>query len=561
MSTFKTFIQSSERVFPNKARDKEQTIALSLLDATVTNFAKACVIWLLERPTQPTENFNLAVHLRRCLRITLNAYPQWCGQLKSITSIDHLSEEESSLPPHARRFGRVYVTYGSLLDPGVAFIIATSTATLDDLSPINRTSSQPIWDRHTVPLGNFVPATLIIDPLRNPINSDGDALPTMAIQITTLACGGFALSVKMAHAIADAHSLIHFVTDWASVSRSMLLGTPLPSLHPVFEPSRLDSLAAGNINGDTADECIRKLTEKLPFNRYDWWIPSPGMPSWGASKPEALTDEEEVIPAGKAMPWSEFDGDAPVSHYIFHLTHDQVNFLWRGANKGSSANEANKEIGISQHDAILAHIWACINRARKMGQDDGPVHASLSYGLRPVLNLGDAFMGSPIVILNLEMSGREITDTTTTTETGQLTNNLEPIARRIRETIHQASNASLLAAHLHSVAFEKTPQRIWQAFLGRRHLIVTTWARAGLYEIDFGFGEQSRVRYADGVVPDMDGIVLIKEAPPLGVSGSGSGSGKGWTENGVDIFVQIRTEDMHRLIRDPLLLPDLGKST
>ena len=81
---------------------------------------------------------------------------------------------------------------------------------------------------------------------------------------------------------------------------------------------------------------------------------------------------------------------------------------------------------------------------------------------------------------------------------------------------------------------------------------MTTWARAGIYEVDFGLG--SAVRYADGVVPDMDGCTLIKEAPPSGKVPV-AGQNPGWTDHGVDVSVALKAEDMERLLRDPLLLP------
>ena len=81
---------------------------------------------------------------------------------------------------------------------------------------------------------------------------------------------------------------------------------------------------------------------------------------------------------------------------------------------------------------------------------------------------------------------------------------------------------------------------------------MTTWARAGIYDVNFGLG--SRIRYADGVMPNLDGCILIKEAPPS--SGEVlSGSRPSWTDNGVDIRVHIRTDDMERLLKDPLLVP------
>ena len=545
MSPFTTSILNSSRVHPRSKPVFKRTTALSLLDATVTNFAKTSATWLFECPELP-DQFNLPDHLRQSLQITLDAYPQWCGQLQSITSLtDSSIPERSQLPRHARRFGRVYVTYGFAKDPGVEFIVATSTATLEDLSPLSRTEHKPIWDRHQAPLDEFSPLTSLVNPLKD--TPEYGYIPAIAIQATMLGCGGYVLSVKAAHAIADAHSLVYFVKHWAAVSRSILQSLPLPSQTPMFYPKMLDSLAAGDINSDAADEAIIQQTTKLPFHRYDWWIPSPGMPCWGTLKPDVFT--EEVVPAGNAIPWWELDMEAPVSHYVIHLNKEQVDFLWQESIKGLSEGDMKERI--SKHDAILAHIWSCINRARQMGQDDVPVHADLSYGLRPVLNLGDGFMGSPIVILNLEMRASELAFTSTTaTDRSEQGINIQPIAQYIRKTINQANDPSLLAAHLHSVAFEKTPQRIWQAFMGRRHILVTTWARAGLYEVDFGFGGESKVRYAEGIVPDMDGIVLIKEAGAVE-------KGMSWTERGVDISVRLRREDMERLIRDPWLSPDI----
>ena len=85
---------------------------------------------------------------------------------------------------------------------------------------------------------------------------------------------------------------------------------------------------------------------------------------------------------------------------------------------------------------------------------------------------------------------------------------------------------------------------------------MTTWARAGIYDVDFGLG--SRIRYADGIVPNLDGCVLIKDAPPPPGQFL-SGSRLSWTRSGVDISVHICTEDMERLLKDPLLLPHLDQ--
>ncbi|GLA30005.1 hypothetical protein AnigIFM63604_011485 [Aspergillus niger] len=564
MSTPDLSILDSERLFPNKEANSDRIDALSLLDATTVDFSDASAVWLFECEQQ--NRGNLVNQLRQSLRVTLDAYPQWCGLLKAVDSVDGPAfADRDRLAPHARRFGRVYVHYGTRADPGVGFVTARAFDTLDDLCPSSRTTSQPLWNQEKVALSKFVPKTCLANPLKQPVVDNADIPPpVMAVQVTELACGGFALAVKIAHPLADAQSLVYFVKDWASVSRSALLGEPPPVLKPLFEPARLDGAAAGDINAATPDESIIEQTESLPFHRYDWWNVPPDS-SLKTRIPEAFRNQD-IPPAGKPIPWSEWDTKAPVSHYIVHLSREQVKKIWKQANNVSSTTTQTSQL--SRHDAILAHIWSSINRARKMQHDLGPVHCDLAYGCRPAFHLSDAFMGSLSVMVNVEMAGAELT--TTANSDGNETAVLPPIAHRIRQTLLQLKNhPARLAAHLHRLAYETSPQRIWQGFLGSRHVMVTTWACAGLYDVDFGLGplSSSSARYADGILANLDGLVLIKEAPRPSPSPSPSPSGResevrdcrapsAWTEHGVDVQIHLRSEDMLRLLRDPLLLPD-----
>ena len=149
------------------------------------------------------------------------------------------------------------------------------------------------------------------------------------------------------------------------------------------------------------------------------------------------------------------------------------------------------------------------------------------------------------MMLNIEMAASDVASA----------KSLGQIARRIRETVSTVNVPQKLAAHLHSIAYEKSPQRIWQGFLGQRHIMVTTWARAGLYDVDFGLG--SRIRYADGVVPCVDGCILIVDAPPTEPAHPSDAADQGWTSNGVDVTIPLRCEDMERLLQDTLLFPQI----
>ncbi|CEJ60710.1 hypothetical protein PMG11_09273 [Penicillium brasilianum] len=539
----------SERVFPN-TRPIEHAVPLSILDATTADFACTCPIWLFERPDKVGDEFDLVNHFQKSLPITLDAYPHWAGQLKSISTLDasKLKPEELRFPLYARRFGRIYSHYGTSGDPGVEFVTASTNATLEMLSPASRTTQYPVFDRGKISLQNLVPSLRLANSVGpNDFNEAGVLPPVMAIQLTKLACGGFALAIKILHPLADIQAVMHFVQDWTKSSRWILSGSPVskPKLTPLFDPARLDSMAAGDINGSQPDPAILSRALNLPMHRYDWWA-TPALCPWPQEIPEPFRNQEHT-PVGPAMPWSEWEFNTPVSHYLVHLNCGQVDKIYETTIERIGDDSGGSRI--SRHDAILAHVWSCVTRARRLGGDTGLVHCDLAYGTRPVLGLGDHFIGSPSLMMNIEMTGVELASPDIPEKERRLS-----IARCIRKTVNRVGDKAALAAHLHSVAYEKTPQRIWQGFLGRRHLIVTTWARAGLYEIDFGLNSFPGIRYAEGVLPTLDGDVLIKDAPPSkdhdGLTGA-----KNWTDHGVDVSLHLRTEDMERLIRDPMFLP------
>lgn len=545
MATPSISLTKIERILPRKTQSVEQLRALSLVDATTANFALTNAIWLYE-PVSASEvsTPSIVEHLRKSLKATLDAYPQWCGRLKSVQTTDGTLEKNAShLPRHARRFGRLYVQWGTQQDPGVEFIEAQSVTTLDTLCPAARSRDTPIWNCDENSLNGFIPCTDIGTPLESRVEDENSApKPLLAVQITSLACGGLVIAAKSSHPMADISSLVYFVKDWASINRADLQGSPESQLKPRFEPEALDAFAAGDINADEPNTELVNLARNLPMHRYDWWTPAPGCPF--SLRVPSIFSGESLEPAGSAMPWSEWDVTSPVSYYTIHLTHDQVELLWKQASgDGLTA--------ISRHDAVVAHIWSCITQARNLQEDSGLVHCDLVIGLRTAFKLDSSFIGSPVIMTNVKMTGNEVSGTIQAAEQGTRPK-LHAVAERIRETINQVNQPAHLSAHLHTIAYEKSPQRIWQAFLGQRHILVTSWARAGLYDVDFGFS--SRVRFADGVVPEMDGNIVIKEAPPTEVEAINGKTGS-WTKNGVDISVHIRTEDMLRLIEDPLLLP------
>ena len=55
--------------------------------------------------------------------------------------------------------------------------------------------------------------------------------------------------------------------------------------------------------------------------------------------------------------------------------------------------------------------------------------------------------------------------------------------------------------------------------MGARNTIVTTWVRAGVFEVDF-FGSKG-LRHVELVIPAMDGLVVLWEGALEGLEGKG----------------------------------------
>ncbi|KAF4985609.1 hypothetical protein FDECE_16446 [Fusarium decemcellulare] len=104
-----------------KAASEEKIVPLSLLDCTTANFAPGSASWLYQPPKlERAKELNLGYHLRESLAFTLQTHPQFCGRLKAVDNTQGIIPSEAKhLPPHARRFGRIYAHFGTPTDPGV----------------------------------------------------------------------------------------------------------------------------------------------------------------------------------------------------------------------------------------------------------------------------------------------------------------------------------------------------------------------------------------------------------------------------------------------------------
>ncbi|OBT63034.1 hypothetical protein VE03_08144 [Pseudogymnoascus sp. 23342-1-I1] len=472
------------RLFPLRRLTAPVSTPLSILDATVARFSPTGAVWLFCGP-----NPSHAI-LQSSFIATLNDFPQWAGQLQWSAARDG--------GHHTERFGRPMVVHGCESDPGVEWVVSKSERTVDSIVPstLERVAGNATWIATDFPQSIFLSDTKLA--LHDLVEYAG--LPGMSVQITEFACGGYAIAVKMAHVLADAQSLMVFIHQWAAACNGFAKSPMGP---PIFNPGQLDSHAAGDIDRDVADPSYVDAARHLPLHRFDWWndakdpeFPSFLTPTSKNSKPPSACENSKSLPLSPSTPapWSTWDFSRPVSQALLHFTEEQLSTL-RARTRGLPGCRPD----ISRLDALLAHIWSAINRARGYSHSADHVFLNVTLSARTRVQppLSDFFIGSPIFLTHIRSSGSEASAT-----------DLGPTASAIRETLTMFSPENL-GAMLHDAAFERSPQRLWQAFLGNHHTLVTSWLRLNVYDVDFGGGIP---RYVHAVMPKMDGCVQIMDS-------------------------------------------------
>ncbi|KAL5049229.1 hypothetical protein BDW71DRAFT_195677 [Aspergillus fruticulosus] len=261
------------------------------------------------------------------------------------------------------------------------------------------------------------------------------------IQVTQFGCGGVAVGIRIAHPLADVQTLGVFMKRW-SFEHSILFLSESTVLEGVSTPET-EPLTAGDINALSPDETILTKSYALP-------------------SPAATADEK-----------------------------------WEAVGRS--------DLGVSRHDAIVAHVWSAINGARGLGSDELDVSLHYTFSLPQRLGLPSEFMGTPILLTSVWTPGKDAANARSSTSQKQ------NIATQIRSNL-ALYTTDALKARLHDLCFEVAPQRLWEAFLGYRHVIFTSWAHLGLYE---------------------------REAK--------EGKGRHWCDNRVDVAVSIAAKAMERL--------------
>jgi hypothetical protein len=530
MANEKGRVQSTRRIFPATPRKNLTRIKLSIVDASVARFAPCGAIWLFDGAHDLDANNPVVFErIEAALRQTLDDYPHYSGHLQWATS-DMVAGDANP-----RYIGRPVAIYGTADDPGVELVVVHDDRELASVVPDlkERATTKKIWVASDFPQGDFLASTALA--FSNLAEYVG--LPGVAVQLTAFRCGGFAVSMKATHCLSDATCLLQFIGSWAARSRQLFNADALSAggrqeqawQKPIFNPAQLDEYARLSAPATEPDRARISHARNLPLHRFDWWATeAPGYPSWATASSNATKPPpEELLQATLSPsthpPWPTWDLGAAVEHVQIRFSAGEIAAMKRAAGKTLPVQGQV----ISRQDALLAHVWILINRARGLQEATEPVYLDITLGLRNRLSppLPEQFVGSPILLAYVTQAGSTVA-----------TAKIGAIASLIRSMMSQFT-PQVVSDYLYDAAHEVSPQRLWQAFLGTQHVLVTSWARAQAYEVDF-CGTRQLARYVQGVMPKLDGLVQIMDIADTGE---------------FDVSVALEKAAMQRLLSDPLL--------
>lgn len=507
-------------LYPKNHKSHESRVSLSIVDASVARYSPSAAVFFY----QDIPNTASPPHLILSLSKTLEYFPQFAGRLR--WSVHDPSRG------YNHRFQRLEVVYHSQLDPGVLFETGENNRPLESFLPL-LDQSKDVWDTSQAGLDQFFSKTPLVLQCPGPL----EGLSCMNVRLTWLASGGngrgLAIGVQIAHPLADAQALSIFMHAWGDTSRAMLHHEPELAPRVCFVPSMLDARAAGNLCDGEARHDIVTRARALPMHRYDLWESEDEYP-WTSAVLKPTGRPNEMLPTpshGERAPWEELDLSQGCSSYCIHFGREEIETLFQTATSDVAGST------ITRHDTLLAHVWMLVNRARQLQDDEAvPVYMDLSLGLRRRVKppLPDCFMGSPILIAAVAATGKKLS---TELSVGE-------VARLVHQTLARFDEQAI-AAWLYDAAFEVAPSRLWQGFLGKRHMLTTSWVNTRLYQVDF-FGR--RAKHVQAGMPALDGLVQLIEAKPYGEAAEGK-----WYTSGVDVYVSLEDEAMQRLLEDATL--------
>ncbi|CAM0879025.1 unnamed protein product [Alopecurus aequalis] len=288
------------------------------------------------------------------------------------------------------------------------------------------------------------------------VDAIAESLPLLAAQVTELANGVF-VAMSLNHAVADGTAFWHLFNTWSEISRRGVDGDELSSPLPVHRRFFLDGCP---------------VPIPLPFSNV-----------------------EDIV--GQRL-----DPYPPVEECFFHYSAESVKELKARANAEMSGIATTT---ISSLQALLAHVWRAVCRARRLAPDQETKYTLLVGCRGRVEGVPAAYAGNAVGHAAAKCPAGEILDRGLGWAAWLL--------NRAVTSFDAASAMDKLASWPREPSFASL--RAYSA-AAHNNLATGSSPRFDVYGNDFGWGRPVTVRSGAGV--KLDGKVTVYEG------GGGAGS-------------------------------------
>ncbi|KAI3856125.1 hypothetical protein MKW98_016158 [Papaver atlanticum] len=305
--------------------------------------------------------------------------------------------------------------------------------------------------------GDFAP-TLELRQLIPTVDYSGDisSYPLLVLQVTRFKCGGVSLGVGMEHHLADGAAGLHFFNTWSEMARGLNLTIP-----PFIDRTLL-----------------RARNPPTPAFHHIEYQPPPAMktPSHSPNSQPALGSSTSVA--------------------IFNFTQDQLNIL-----KSKSKEDENVKVNYSSYVMLASHIWRSACWARDLPADQETKLYIATDGrsrLRPTLPYG--YFGNVLFSATPIAASGDVVSKPVTYAAGRIHDSLlrmdDAYLRSALDYLELQPDITALARGAHTF---RCP-----------NMAITSWARMGLHDADFGWG---RAIFAGPGAVAFEGLAYMLPSP------------------------------------------------
>ncbi|XP_073067049.1 spermidine hydroxycinnamoyl transferase-like [Primulina eburnea] len=310
---------------------------------------------------------------------------------------------------------------------GVPIFEAESEAAVEDFGDFTPTSS----------IQDLIPSVDYTTPI--------DEIPMVVVQLTRFRCGGVSIGLGISHVMADGPSALHFVDQWAKISRG---GEPISA--PYLDRKVLE-------------------TDKQLDSTFDPSVLRP---------PPTLIGQEDNMEQRKK----------PITVAFLNLSKLQIEKLRNKANLELQLEKNTTSRGYSRFEAVAAHIWRCTSKARgHVSEQQTSLHFPADFRNKMNPPIPRNFFGNALIRV-------EATDNSG----NLLSSSLGSASKKIREAVEKVSENTVRSyleflKNLPDVGRFRSLDNNGRPkgdFYGNPNLAIISWTALPLYGADFGWGKE-----------------------------------------------------------------------